>query len=143
MILKNLAILILFVLVYNSLLAQNPKQFTGTYSAISIIYKGDSVSLKSFIKKVKETANANAPKDFGLTLSFLPNNKVSIILYQYSHTDSTIIQDTVGYKIKDNQLCLMESKKVGEHSCLDIIDMNTFCIPFPSLVNSRCYLRKK
>ena len=140
---KKLSFLIICIFVFAAMRAQNPPHFSGTYAAVSIIYKGDSLSLKSYIKKLKETGNTNAPKDFGLTLNFLPNNKVAVLLYQYSDKDSSIIQDTVGYKIKGNQVCLMESKKVGEHSCLDIIDANTFCIPFPSLVNSRCYLRRK
>lgn len=122
---------------------QGRAQYSGTYSAISLIYKVDSLPLKYFIKKVNATWNLNAPKDFGLTLSFLPNSKLAVLLYQYSAKDTSIIQGTVGYKIKNDQVCLMESKKVEEHSCMDIIDSNTFCIPFPSLVNSRCYLSRK
>ncbi len=139
---KKLSVLILCLGVWVKIYAQSATTILGNYSAVSIIYKGDSLSLDSFSQKQWRASKKSTPKNFGFILNFLPNNKVFVRLYQYSAGDSSLIQDTVGYKIKDGNICLAESKKVGDHSCLDIIDKTTLCIRFQNLENSRCYLKK-
>lgn len=140
---KKITLLILFSCTFTYIFSQSSSQISGTFKAVSIQYKGDSLSLESFVEKTQGKGNLHNLKEVGFSLSFLPNHKVSVLIYKYTSKDSSVIQDTVVYKIKNNQICLLESKQVGEHSCIDIIDSNTLCIPFPSLVKSRCYLQRK
>lgn len=131
-------ILIIIVMVNSKATAQALYP-TGVYEAVSIVYQGDSISIPQFVAKRKPQGLI----DFGMSMNFMPEQKVSIRLHQYTTSDSAVLHDIVGYKIHGNQLCLMESNQVAEHSCLQILSSMMLSIPLPDVPHARCYLRKK